>query len=60
MRGPTVVLAQYLRALTKEDRSYSYPYYPTTQVLESIFLSVVLDDTIAVRQPIGLSKEGFR
>jgi hypothetical protein len=33
---------------------------PTTQVLESIFPSVVLSDTIAVRRPISLSKEGFR
>jgi hypothetical protein len=35
-------------------------YYPTTQVLESIFSSVVLGDTITVRGPIGLSKEGLR
>ena len=52
--------AQYLRALTKEARPCPQPYYPTTQVLESIFLSVVLGDTIAVRWPSGLSKEGFR
>ena len=45
--------------LTKEARPYPYPYYLTTQVLESIFSSVILGDTIAVRRPIGLSKEGF-
>ena len=34
-------------------------YYLTTQVLESIFPSVVLGVTIAVKWPISLSKEGF-
>ena len=55
--GPIVV---YLRAPTNEARSCPYPYYLTTQVLESIFLSVVLGGTIAVKWPIRLYKEGFR
>jgi hypothetical protein len=37
-----------------------YPlYYPITKVLESIFLSVVLGDTIEVRRPIDLSTKAF-
>jgi hypothetical protein len=32
----------------------------TTQVLESIFPSVILGGTIAVRQSIGLSMDGFK
>jgi len=53
-------LAKYLRAPTKEARPCPYPYYPITQVLESIFLSVFLGGTIAFKRPIGLSMEGLR
>ena len=60
MWGPIVVLTQYLRELTKEDRPYPYTYYSDTQVLESIFPSVVLGGIIAVRQSISLSTKAFR
>jgi hypothetical protein len=52
--------AESKEPLHQEDNQAPQPTYPTTQVLESIFPSAVLGDTIAVRRPIGLSTEGFR